>query len=165
MSSTSLIPVSLSNQPLGQHRRTWLRPSHSGYKGTTASPSGRIMIITSVDPVFRGRIGTQLTWRTDCGPLKPHLGCYPFYNKEEVKMTVCECLWTGVKKKSQKSRSHVKILGARKVTCSKFHIEDPQIIGDSKHNVDAMATCAPRNCALLAVNAEARFVQRRNFNA
>jgi len=30
-SSTSPEPVSLRNQPLGQHRRTWLRPSHSGY--------------------------------------------------------------------------------------------------------------------------------------
>jgi hypothetical protein len=27
----SLIPVSLSNQPLGQHQHTWLQPSHSGY--------------------------------------------------------------------------------------------------------------------------------------
>jgi len=29
--STTLIPVSIRNQPLGQHRRTWLRPSHSHY--------------------------------------------------------------------------------------------------------------------------------------
>ena len=31
VSSTSLIPVSLSIQSLGQHRHTWLRPSHSGF--------------------------------------------------------------------------------------------------------------------------------------
>jgi hypothetical protein len=41
---------------------------------------------------------------------------------------------------SEKSRGHFKILGARKVTCSKFHIEDPQIIGASRHNIDARAT-------------------------
>jgi hypothetical protein len=58
---------------------------------------------------------------------------------------------------SQKSRGHVKILGARKVTCSKFHIEDPQITGASRHNIDARATWR-LYCALLAVNAEARFV-------
>jgi hypothetical protein len=138
-----LIPASVSNQPLSQHRGTWVRPSHSEYKGTTAAPSGRIMMIKSVDPVFRGRLWTQLEWRTDCGPLKPHMGCYPFYNKEEVKMTVCECSWTRVKKNSQKSRGYVKMLGARKATRSKFHIEDPQIIGASKHNIEARATWRP----------------------
>jgi hypothetical protein len=35
VSSTSLIRVSLRNQPLGQHRRTWLRPSHPGYNSTS----------------------------------------------------------------------------------------------------------------------------------
>ena len=37
--STSLIPVSLSNQPLRQHRRTWFRPSYSGYNTSTSSCS------------------------------------------------------------------------------------------------------------------------------
>ena len=35
----------------------------------------------------------------------------------------------------QNSMSHVKIVGARKVTWSKFHSEDPQIIGGTVKNV------------------------------
>jgi len=39
----------------------------------------------------------------------------------------------------QKSRNHVKILGAQRVTLSKFHTEDPQILGIIVQNLVAMA--------------------------
>jgi hypothetical protein len=39
VSSRSLIPVSLSNQPLSQHRLTWFRPPDSGYNTSTFSRS------------------------------------------------------------------------------------------------------------------------------
>jgi hypothetical protein len=58
-------------------------------------------------------------------------------------MTFCECSWIGVKYFFEKTQGHVKILGARKVTWSKFHNEDPQILGASKHIVDARATWRP----------------------
>jgi hypothetical protein len=58
-------------------------------------------------------------------------------------MTVSERSWIGVKNFFEKSRGHVKILGARKVTLSEFHIEDPQILGASKHIVGARATWRP----------------------
>jgi hypothetical protein len=41
---------------------------------------------------------------------------------------------------SQQSRSHLKILGARRVTETKFHTEDPQILGVTVQTVVATAT-------------------------
>jgi hypothetical protein len=46
-------------------------------------------------------------------------------------------------KTSQKSRSHLKILGATRVTRSKFHIEEPQISGATGQNLLATATWRP----------------------
>jgi len=43
----------------------------------------------------------------------------------------------------QKSRSHLKILGARRVIWSKFHTEDPQILGVIVEKVVARATWYP----------------------
>jgi hypothetical protein len=40
----------------------------------------------------------------------------------------------------QKSRSYLKILGARRVTWSKFHSEEPQILGAMVQNLVAWAT-------------------------
>jgi len=37
-------------------------------------------------------------------------------------------------------RSHLKILGVRRVTCSMFLIEDPQILGALVQNLVAMVT-------------------------
>jgi len=34
----------------------------------------------------------------------------------------------------QKSRGHQKVLGTRRVTCSKFHTEIPQILSATMHN-------------------------------
>jgi len=39
----------------------------------------------------------------------------------------------------QKSRSYLKILGARRVTCSRFLAEDPHILGPTVHNLVATA--------------------------
>ena len=41
----------------------------------------------------------------------------------------------GVKKNLQKWRSHLKILGSRRETRSKFHAHDPQIIGAIVQNL------------------------------
>jgi hypothetical protein len=38
----------------------------------------------------------------------------------------------------KKSRNHVKILGAQRVTLSKFHAEDPQLLGTTVQNLVAM---------------------------
>jgi len=40
----------------------------------------------------------------------------------------------------QKSKGHLKIVGARRVTQSKFHNEYPQVLGTTIQNVVAMAT-------------------------
>jgi hypothetical protein len=40
----------------------------------------------------------------------------------------------------QKSRNHLKILGARTVTCSKFRPKGPQILGATIQNLVAMPT-------------------------
>ena len=40
----------------------------------------------------------------------------------------------------QKSSSHLKILGARKVAWSKFHTTDPQVLGANVQNLVAMAS-------------------------
>ena len=41
---------------------------------------------------------------------------------------------------SQKTSSHLKILGVRRVTWSMFHTEDPQILGTTKQNLVATVT-------------------------
>jgi hypothetical protein len=43
----------------------------------------------------------------------------------------------------KKSKSHLQILGTRIVTRSKFHNEDPQILGARVQNLVARAICAP----------------------
>jgi hypothetical protein len=43
----------------------------------------------------------------------------------------------------QKSSSHLKILGARNVTWSKFHTDDPQILGATVQNLVVRATWRP----------------------
>jgi hypothetical protein len=43
----------------------------------------------------------------------------------------------------EKHSSHPKILGARKVTCSKFRAEGPQILGATVQNSVARATWLP----------------------
>ena len=43
----------------------------------------------------------------------------------------------------QKSRSHLEMLRLRRVTCSKVHTEDPQILGATVHNVVATANWRP----------------------
>ena len=40
----------------------------------------------------------------------------------------------------QKSRSHLKILDARRVTCSMYHTQNPKILGASVQNLVALAT-------------------------
>jgi len=40
----------------------------------------------------------------------------------------------------QKSRSHLKILGTRRVTCSKSHTEDPQTLGATVQNLVTTVT-------------------------
>jgi len=40
----------------------------------------------------------------------------------------------------QKSRSHQKVLGTRRVTHNKFHAEIPQILSATMHNQVAQAT-------------------------
>jgi len=51
------------------------------------------------------------------------------------------------KKNNNKPRSHLKIPGARKVTGSKFHTQDPQILGATAQKFVAMATwCAWNLC-------------------
>lgn len=124
-----------------QEEGLFSRGSVSGC-GTTAAPNGRIVMIMSVDTAYQRCIWTHHEWRTDC-VTEATPGSYPFYNKEEVKMTTRESSLTGVKKKFQKFWDQVNILGSRKVTWSKFHIEDPQILGASKHNVVDRATWRP----------------------
>ena len=43
----------------------------------------------------------------------------------------------------QKSSSHLQLLGVTRVTWSKFHIEDPQILGATVQNLVARATWCP----------------------
>jgi hypothetical protein len=43
----------------------------------------------------------------------------------------------------QKLSSHLKILGVRRMTCSKFHAQDPQILGAIAQNLVAQATWQP----------------------
>jgi hypothetical protein len=43
----------------------------------------------------------------------------------------------------QISRSHLKILYARKVTCSNFHTEDPQMLGATVQHLVALDLCTP----------------------
>jgi len=40
-------------------------------------------------------------------------------------------------------RSHLKIVGAGRVTCSKFYTEGQQILGDIVHNLIARDFCTP----------------------
>jgi hypothetical protein len=49
----------------------------------------------------------------------------------------------------KKTANPLKILGARRMTWTKFHTEDPQILGGSVQNLVAMATGRPRVCALV----------------
>jgi hypothetical protein len=44
---------------------------------------------------------------------------------------------------TQRSKSHLKIVGARRVTLSKFHSKDPPILGATIQNWDAKATWHP----------------------
>jgi hypothetical protein len=44
----------------------------------------------------------------------------------------------------QKSKRHLKILGARRMTHSKFNNKDPQLLGATVQNSVAMATSFPR---------------------
>jgi hypothetical protein len=44
----------------------------------------------------------------------------------------------------QTSRSYLEILGARRVTCNKFHTQGPQILGATVKSLVATATCCPR---------------------
>jgi hypothetical protein len=55
----------------------------------------------------------------------------------------------------QKSRSYLKVLGAGRVTSSRFHIQNPQILGATLRNVVARVTCGlvsvppyPNKCSL-----------------
>ena len=52
---------------------------------------------------------------------------------KEVLRLLAVCIFGGIHSRYahifQKSKSHLKILGARRVTWSKFHTEDPQILG------------------------------------
>jgi hypothetical protein len=41
------LPASLSNQPLGQHRRTWPIPSYSGYNNIPGGNGGRYVRLTT----------------------------------------------------------------------------------------------------------------------
>jgi hypothetical protein len=43
----------------------------------------------------------------------------------------------------QKYRSHLKIVGARRVTCSKFNTDDPLVLGAIMQNLFATATWRP----------------------
>jgi hypothetical protein len=54
--------------------------------------------------------------------------------REELK---CCCRKTGVHVFSKKSKSHLKILGARRVRCCKFYAGDPQILGAIIQNLVA----------------------------
>jgi hypothetical protein len=50
-------------------------------------------------------------------------------------------------------RRHYEIQGARRVACSKFHAEDPQVLGATVENLVATATLLPydrRVCAFLS---------------
>jgi hypothetical protein len=57
----------------------------------------------------------------------------------------------------QKGRIHFKIMGVRRGTSSKFHSENPQILGDTVQNLVATTTmrpCAPLTvCAVLCLSA------------
>ena len=44
---------------------------------------------------------------------------------------------------SRKFRSHLKILGATEVTRSKFHTQDPHILGATVQNVIDRVLCTP----------------------
>jgi hypothetical protein len=62
----------------------------------------------------------------------------------------------------QKSMSQLKILGARRVTSSKFHTEDPQILGAAAQNVVATATRRPGFMDPLLNRIQMYHVKRRN---
>ena len=70
-------------------------------------------------------------------PRSPRTQCCHYTDSDtmKTKQTVPQ-----VQKCSKKSTSHRKIVGARNVTRRKFHIEDPQIVGDKVQNAIARAT-------------------------
>jgi len=45
--------------------------------------------------------------------------------------------------KFSKPRRHFKIFAAKRVTCSKFYTEEPQMLGATVQNSDATATWRP----------------------
>ena len=51
----------------------------------------------------------------------------------------------------RKKKKHVKIQGATRVTCCKFHTEDPQIFGATVQNIFALGEQAPGICAPLII--------------
>jgi hypothetical protein len=80
-----------------------------------------------------------------------HVGL--FLKREWIERNVIRYSWGA--HISQKCRSHVKLLGARMVTWSKFHTKDPQILGAAIQNSVAMATWRPgfvHPCAALGWN-------------
>lgn len=54
-----------------------------------------------------------------------------------------ECTKAGMNRFFPKYRINLKTLGARTVTCSNFHAEDPQMLGDIVQKFVAMATWRP----------------------
>jgi nitrate reductase cytochrome c-type subunit len=56
-----------------------------------------------------------------------------------LKINVNRCIQT-----SQKSRSHLKILGARRLTQSKFYAEDPQTLGKHDTMLSHLDDLVPR---------------------
>ena len=57
--------------------------------------------------------------------------------------SIINCILLGCAQIFQKSRSDLKILGARRVTCSRLHTEGPQISGDTMQNLVAQTTWRP----------------------
>jgi hypothetical protein len=68
-----------------------------------------------------------------------------------ITLTSPTCSWriAGVHKFFKETNSHLKLPGARSVTWSKFHPEDPQILRATVHTFVATATWRPHFCASL----------------
>ena len=66
----------------------------------------------------------------------PHCGKIAVYTLVGFRLYI---LNIGANKFSKKSMSHLKILGTRTVTCSKFHTEDPKTLGAMEQNLGAKA--------------------------
>lgn len=59
---------------------------------------------------------------------------------EKVEFRIYMTHYARVAQAFHKSRSHLEILGARRVTQTKFQTEDPETWGDTVQNLVAMAT-------------------------